>query len=395
MENNFKIPNTHPTSGNFYLLKQTRTRKTICIKQLSLKIFLCSLIILLNLDILSAEELNNDNAKQNLLIYDFEVTDNSTPETKRKDTTDIRDVQYYSFIIPDTISKNISAEGQYIVSREREIYTIETTFRGLAEKKAYTKRLQKLGKEKKADFIICGTCVITDDSLEIRVTVFNVKGRELLSSGNTTNELGAVIKDSTDFISSRIEEAVTEMSKSNSERFRPSPFLSLYKPFSYMSLGVDGGYMFILGDWSDIYNSALYISPYIMFDITSNLSVSLEYDYFSTDSKNKDVSSESSYRMMGGTIDLTHKLNLTNYFNLYLSYGGGISYTKIVTEPGDPFTIPLSSKSTTDPTAEISTGINIKFSNFIIHTGVLYKRIFYKDKTMNMSAVFGGVAVHF
>lgn len=334
--------------------------------------------------------------KQNIVIHNFQVIDNTTarPDDKKKKKQK-ESYQYYSFIIPDTISKNLSVENRYTVTRNNDVLTIRSSFADGDEQKAYLKQLQKTGKDKKADFIVTGTCTINDDSLEISITIFNVRGRETATSSNSTRELGVVIRESTDYISSTIEKNIREMNSSNTERFKPSPFLAPYGVLSIISVGFDYGYTFITGDWGDMYNSGYSSSIYIMFDINRSFAASLEYINLQADDEGKETSNGSLYLMQGLAINLNHRLYLADSFALFLSYGGGLSKTKILTEYQYPFVLPLEENTEVDLFAGVSTGIELHFSSFSFRAGGVFKRIFYDGTAMDICTAFGGFSIHF
>jgi hypothetical protein len=227
------------------------------------------------------------------------------------------------------------------------------------------------------------------------VTIFDVTGKEIKTFNLESDELGVQLQNSTDLISKQINENIEEFNNINQERSHQSPFILLYTPFSIITMGIDTGYLFIFGNWSSIYNNKLYYSPFIDFDLTDDLLLSMKITSIQTDSDVKDVSSYSQIRILSGTLAVSYIYQLSSSFGIAVSAGGGMTRSKITIGPDQPFTPPLSEKESIDPNIDISSYLIYNFSTVTLRTGFLYKRIFYKNEPMDSGVIFAGAGIHF
>ncbi len=337
--------------------------------------------------------------KPSLLIYNFNVVNMTTPlqkeESVRAEEEKQKNYQYYSFIIPQTISKNLSLSNNYLVNRKLELLSIKNDFPSSDEKRKYFRELKKSGTINKADYLITGNCRVYSDRLEIDGTIFNVRGRNVEYFTTKSFELGVLLKETTDIISDEVNKKILDLVAANAERFRPSPFKFLEAPLGIMSIGLDTGYYFILGDWADIYNDALYMSPFLKFDINRYFTLSLSCDYLSTNTDDKDISSYSDLDIKGASMGVSIQFPVTENFIVGLSAEGGLARTTITVETGEPFTDPLAQETSTDPCTQVGLFMKFKYSSFDIDTGVKYKRIFLENKALEMAGIYAGLGIHF
>jgi hypothetical protein len=338
-------------------------------------------------------EESNSSSKSRLLIYNFTTTDNYE-DVKKKDRKD-KNYQYYTVVIPETIAKSFKKNGDYEIQRETGPFSIEADFADNKEKKKYIQKLRDLGKQSKSDYIITGTYNVTNKKLKIRLTVFDVKGREIRIIDNESDELGARLLAATDILSQQLNENITGMEKLNQERSNRSPFTALYSPLSIITIGVDSGYLYMMGDWSSVYNDAFYISPFIDFDITEDFSLSMKAASIQSDSDDKETSSYSQIRMLSSTISLSYMFRFTDNAGFAVSAGGGITKSTITMSPGKPFEDSLAEKDSIDPNIDLSSYFVYNLSSFNLRAGVLYKRIFFKDEPMDSGVIFAGAGIHF
>jgi hypothetical protein len=196
-------------------------------------------------------------------------------------------------------------------------------------------------------------------------------------------------------ISQRIIDNIENLDKLNFKKVNDSPYTTLYKPFSIMTLGVDAGYIYILGKWKPLFNNSTYFSPFMDLDFTENLSLSLKFTSIQSDSDDKDTGSDAILRIMNGTISLNYEFKITDYFGIIFSAGGGLAKTIITAGTTGPFSDPLTEKESYDPSMDLSSCLNLKLSQVTIRGGLLYKRIFYKDEPMNSMIIFMGAGIHF
>lgn len=354
-------------------------------------IFLIAVMVLPSMS-LHSEELNST-SKIRLLIYNFTTTDNY--DTKKEKGRKDKNYQYYTVVIPETLTKSFKETGNYDIQRETGPFSIETDFADNKEKRKYIQKLTDLGKQNKSDYIITGSFNVTDMKLKIRLTVFDVKGREIRVVDNESDELGARLLAATDILSQQLNEKISEMEKLNQERSDRSPFTALYSPFSIITIGVDSGYLYMAGDWSSIYNDTFYVSPFIDFDITEDFSLSMKAASIQSDSDNKDTSSYSQIRMLSSSISLSYIFRFTDNAGFAVSAGGGMTKSTITINPGGPFEESLSEKDSIDPNIDLASYFVFNISSFNIRAGVLYKRIFFKDEPMDTGVIFAGAGIHF
>lgn len=354
-------------------------------------IFLIAAMVSSSMNLYSEE--TNSSSKSRLLIYNFTTTDNYE-DIKEKDRKD-KNYEYYTVVIPETIAKSFKETGNYEIQRETGPFSIESDFADNKEKRKYIKKLTDLGKQNKSDYIITGIYNVADKKLKVRLTVFDVKGREIRVVDNESDELGARLLAATDILSQQLNENITEMEKLNLERSDRSPFTVLYTPLSIVTIGVDTGYLYMTGDWSSIYNDVFYISPFIEFDINEDFSLSLKAVSIQSDSDNKETSSYSQIRMISSSISLSYMFRFTDYAGFTVSAGGGITRSTITLNPGKPFEDSLAEKDSIDPNIDLSSYFVYNLSSFNLRAGVLYKRIFFKDEPMDTGVIFAGAGIHF
>jgi len=332
----------------------------------------------------------NSSAKSRLLIYNFTTTDNYQ-DVKEKN----KNFEYYSVVIPETISKSFKDTGNYEILREAGPFSIETDFADKKEKKKYIQKLTDLGHQNKCDYIITGTYNVAGQKLKMHLAIFDVKGRDIRVVDNESNELGAQLLAATDMLTQQANENIVELEKINQERLNQSPFLVLYNPFSIITAGVDSGYLYIMGDWSSIYNNAFYISPFIDFDLIEDFALSLKITSIQSDSDDKHTSSYSQINMLSSSISISYMFRFNDYSGITVSGGGGMTKSTITINPEKPFVDSLAEKDSIDPNIDLSSYFVLNLSSFTFKAGVLYKRIFFTDKPMDTGVIFAGAGIHF
>jgi TolB-like protein len=347
------------------------------------------LLILFGIAPLYSQETSSPK-KNRVLIYNFTTTDNYS-DVKDKD----KNFQYYSIIIPETISKNLQKAKNFEIIREKNFFTIETVFTDDYSRKKYIKNLAKTGRKSRIDYIISGTFNVTGGKLKTRIVIFNVKGKDIVTVANESDELGAVLLESTDLISNQMSGNIDNLDKLNVKRADNSLPMAIYKPFSIMALGVDAGYLYILGDWSKIYNNVFCYYAFANFDITDPFSLTLKYSSIQTDTEDKDVTSYSQIRIVSGCILLNYEFKLTDNSAFIFSAGGGLSKTTITIQPDQPFEKPLAKKISYDPECDLSSYFSYKISPVLLKIGIHFKRIFYQDEPMDSVTGFVGAGIHF
>jgi len=356
------------------------------------KLFL--LILLLILPISAFPEADNT-GKSSMLILNFNYLAPEPDETVINKDDSIKKFQYYSFIIPQTLSKNINSQGVYLSSRKYDTLKIKDTFENEDERINHIKELVRISGENAADYLVSGECSITDGTLIVSVTVFNAKGYDISTFEHRSSELGVLFKETTDAISNEIISKITIMAELDKERFRPSPFIPFHNFLRNFSIGVDAGYLFIQKPWSDFYNDAYFASPYLMLDLSRMLAFSVKYDYIQSDSSDKNFTEHYEVDFQGGSFNAHLKYNITEKSSFIFSGGGGIMETTIIMDPDAPLMLPGVKISSKDPYLDTSLYASHRFSALEIKAGIIYKRIFSKGEHVEMSGIYAGLGILF
>ena len=332
--------------------------------------------------------------KDKILIYNFNYISSET-EPDNSDAESIKKFQYYSFIVPQTLSKNFSIEDNYNIERKYDTIHINSVFQDEKERIAHVKELLVIAKENSANYLITGDCSISEGMLTINVSIFNARGHDIVTFQHKSNELGVVFKDTTDYIAAEIIKNIEIMADLDRERFEPSPFLSAFSLIQGLSIGVESGYLFIHKPWKDFYNNTFFASPYIMYSFNKWLALSAKYDYIQSDSKGKDLSAHYQIDFNGGALMAHLKYNFFKNATIGLSAGGGISKSRTIKNPHAPLTDPDLKTSSRDYYTDGTFYFSYRLSAIEIKAGVIYKRIFYKDDHMGMSGVYAGAGFLF
>lgn len=352
------------------------------------------LAILLILPIYAYSE-NGEVKKSSIVIFNFDyVTPDPAGTTQDRDEN-LKKYQYYSFIIPQTLSKNINSEGQYISSRKYDTLKISSTFSNEEERISHIKELVRISGENSADYLVSGECSIAESTLIVSVTVFNARGYDITTFEHRSSEIGVLFKDTADTISNEITQSITIMAGLDKERFRPSPFIPAYNFLRNFSIGVDGGYLFIHNPWSDFYNNTYFASPYIMLDIDSWLGFSIKYDYIQSNSDGKDFADYYEVDFRGGSLNAHLRYIPSGNLSFVFSLGGGIMDTEIIMNPGSPLMNPGMQISSKDPYLDTSLYVSLKTGSLEIKTGIIHKRIFSKGEPVQMSGIYAGFGILF
>ena len=332
--------------------------------------------------------------KDKILIYNFNYI---SPETEPNNTyaESIKKFQYYSFIIPQTVSKNFTIENSYDIERKYDTIAINSVFQDEKERITHIKELVAIAKENSANYLITGDCSISEEMLIINVSIFNAQGHDIVTFQHKSNELGVVFKDTTDYIAAEIIKNIETMADLDRERFSPSPFLAAFSLLKGLSIGVESGYLFIHKPWKDFYNNTFFASPYIMYSFNKWLALSAKYDYIQGDSKGKNLPAYSQIDFNGGALMGHLKYNFFKNASIGLSAGGGISKSKTIQNPHGSLMNPDLKTSSRDYYADGTLYLSYKLSAIEIKTGVIYKRIFYKDDHMEMSGIYAGAGFIF
>lgn len=327
--------------------------------------------------------------KTGLLIYNFITTDNYDNVKKENN------YKYYSIVIPQTILKSLNNSGTFEVKGEAGPFTIETDIQDKSEKKKYIKKLTDLGLQNNSDYIITGNYNVAGKKITLRLVIFDVRGEQIEIIDHVSDELGVKLRITTDQLSQIISEKIANLDKLFIESEAASRFNPLHTPLSIITLGVDSGYLYIMGEWRSIYKDTFYIAPFIDFDLTDYLALSLKITSIESNSKDDETSMRSRIKILSSSLSLSYLYRFNSSFAWGLSAGGGASKTTITIDPAKPFTDSLSEKDSYDPNIDISSYFTYNISTFTFKTGFQYKRIFYTGEPMDNGIIFAGIGIHF
>lgn len=337
--------------------------------------------------------------KNRLIIYNFQTLKPAPEEIKKGKKPG--EYEYYSIILPETISKKLQESERFIINRgsgfllDNKADSIDTI------RANYIGELSYVAKETASDYVIAGQFEVKKSILNVRIFIYNARLNDLQEVTASEAETGLYLKDTIDSLSEDIEEKIKDIiveqqdkGKKKKEEYK-YPFYILAKPLEYTSIGLDAGYIYMSGKWQDTYNNSEYYSPYIAFDILSFLDITFKFDYFNTDSDHKTVLNYSSMNVMGGSALLGLKYQIFSNLGIYLTAGGGVARSEISIKPGGPFEASLSKRKFTDPAAEAGLGIKLNISSIYVRSGVTFKRIHFKDDPMDLRIIYGGAGIHF
>lgn len=351
-------------------------------------IYILSALMLFSLNLYPQDI--NETKRLKLLIYNFITTDNYDNVKKKENN-----YNYYSIVIPQTILKSLTNTENYEITRKAGPLTIETVFSDKDKKEEYYKKMVDLGHQNKSEYIITGNFNVIDNKLNLHVVIFDVRGEKIEIIDHISDELGVKLRRTTDLLSQKISEKIANLDLLFKEYEASSGFKPLQTPLSIITLGTDSGYIFMSGQWSSLYNNCFYIAPFIDFDLTDSFSLSLKFNSIESSSKDTETITNSRLKILSSSLSLSYLYRFNSCFGIGLSAGGGGAKTTITMMPGSPFTNSLSEKDSYDPTLDISSYFVYNISTFTFKTGILYKRIFYKDEPLNSGIIFAGIGIHF
>ncbi len=371
--------------------------------------------IIIMLLIFSTPVFSKTAEKPLIALYNFKVTG------------DTENFQYYSFIVPHTISRNIQASNRIRIKRINTLFPLNTNSETSTEEKMdrFFSKLSKAHKD--IDFIVTGSCHAEADKqskkniqvfdftkkakkkshhepiikkLSIKLNIIDIQGGNILSMEQESTETGVIMKDIIDTVSDKITSATIELNRENVERYASSSFADFYRSLSFMTFGFDTGQVRFTGSWENLYNNTQFIRGFLYFDTDSVIpytGLSLNEEYFSSDNDDKESANPSILSTWNTSLDFHFNIKFSEFFRLSLSAGGGLAFSQIMISPpggGDPFTEPLSEEKSTDPYVSSGLCMIVSLSNIEIRGGAFYKGIYFNDKPLHMYTLQGGIAFH-
>ncbi len=332
----------------------------------------------------------NSSPKSRITIYNFQMLD--IPQKKSVSVKKKKTYQYYSFILPETISKKLKESDRFILDRTTKIFSDKEILDSGKAPSDYIAEFSSVAEKTGSDYIVTGQYEVIDKQLHVKVFIFNAAIQKFQEITAQKDETGLYLRETPDLLAEDIEQKITDIIVKQSEKKIIPPDTT---PLSYVSIGLDSGYLFLSGEWKDVYNNTVYYSPYISFDLTSFLNITLKFDYFTTDSNNMDVITYSSINVMGGSALLGLKYQFSPNFGIYCNAGGGASRTETYFSTEPPFTTKTDEQESTDTSLELGLGIKINFSSIYLRSGILYKRIYLPHEWMDMGIIYGGAGIDF
>ena len=297
---------------------------------------------------------------------------------------------FYSTIIPYTIARNLESTGTYDVHRVDELLPPE----GMGSDLFY-KRMQKLGTDNSAQYIITGSVTVAGKKLAIDLFVINIGGRDFALISRESMETGAELRNITDEIASDIEKQLDAYRKTPAKRAEESPFMKSYRVLDNFSFGIRAGKFFIKGPFSHVYENSDLISPYLFYGIVNWFGLSAEADYLSTDNGNKFILNKSSMLLWGVTLNGNFTYWFFTYFGIRLSAGFGASIGRIyLNSSNNPFNGLETKRQSVDPYLNVSASFIVPVKPIELQFGSSYKNDFIKGKRLQLITIFCGIGIH-
>lgn len=329
--------------------------------------------------------------KSRIVIYNFQMLKPEPEETARIKKQ--KDYSFYSIILPDTISKKLGESERFMINRDKKFFLNDKPDAINIIKENYSDELSSAARQSSADYVITGQYEIKENTLNVRIFIYNSLQNDLQEITASEDETGIYLKNTPDSLSEGIEERIKDIIVDRIDRDSKSPLPALN---NYASIGFDAGYLALSGKWADLYDNTQYYSPYISFNISSFFDLVIKFDHFSADSDNSIYTiNDYSLSVLGGSLLLGLKYQVFNNLGIYLTAGGGATRSESYVDTGPPFTESPSVEKETDLSVEAGFGLKINISSFYIRSGLIYKRIFCDEDPMDLRIVYGGAGIHF
>ena len=355
------------------------------------------------------------------------------------------DSEYYSFIIPDALARQM--EETHGIQAARSMTELH---QGVAVENIDQEILKTAAADEKAETVITGTIVLSEipsnaipDKKKIRIKPGRKK-KPLLTQADPKQQMtltvlvydavldkkllvstepfiaGALLQDAIDAISRETaarlalfdEEkkalALKEQQEAEADTTEekpaegPSPYLSLFSALSGISFGMDAGKLFLLGSYGNDYKDTQIISPWINYPLSGlvpGLGLSVGMNYFTSASKPATAASYFLLQCWSAMAGTSYRLQVNGWFAPEVSVSGGVTRTIIdvypVSSSDMPFTKFTSKDKSFDPCLDISAALRFSLAPVHVRTGVLFKRVFNSDRAINALSLFAGFALSF
>jgi len=370
------------------LFRQCSTYALALLRKKAATTSIILLLVSANSLLFAAEETER---KSRIVIFNFQMIKPEQEETARIKKP--KDYSFYSIILPDTISKKLGESERFLINRDKKYLLNDKPDTIDIIKDNYSGELSRAAKQSSSDYVITGQYEIKENTLNVRIFIYNSLHKDLQEVTASEEETGIYLKNIPDSLSEGIEERIKDIivDRIDSDSNSPLPALN-----NYASIGFDAGYLALSGKWADMYDNTQYYSPYISFNISSYFDLVIKFDHFSADSDNSIYTlNDYSLSVLGGSLLLGLKYQVFNNLGIYFTAGGGATRSELYVDTGEPFTESLSVEKETDLSVEAGFGLKINISSFYIRTGLVYKRIFCDEDPMDLRIVYGGAGIHF
>lgn len=279
----------------------------------------------------------------------------------------------YEYIIPQTVAKNLSASGGFIVRRVQEKFSLIGITVNAAE------HIRSAGSVYSADFIISGNVNISAQTLNIDVRIHNAKTGTTGTLQTSSHETGVLLKDTIDQLSEGIQRQILAQAAQREPERTGSPFLRFYQSLEGLTFGFQGGYAFIKRPWRFRFNDNFYYRTFLQYRFIPYFGISLNLDYFSTDNIGCYRFNNTLMTQWIPTIELKLFLPLSRYLRVSLSLGGGAAFTRIAYRPyndDNPFEIADATRHSSDPHLSSSASLDFTPGPLVLSIGFSYRHTF-------------------
>ncbi len=359
--------------------------------------------------------------KKKVIIYNFIST---SAEAK---------YQFYSQVIPLTIAKSLGSSPQFDVkyinenidgaeSKTEKKISTETKKKsdktaGSSERiaqdeiksleKLYEKRMRDIlerikkilesSKDDLPGYLITGSYTVSQNALELIIDIYNVKGKKLTRIHKKSIEVGALLKDTTDDITTKIENQLTVFEDDNKKLFNQSPFIPLYKRLSHVTIGFNYGELYFIKNYSNDFKNTRFISTYLLLHVTEILGASLDLEHFGTSRKQSDGignTYDQEFSLWAGLINFHLTGRLSRLMGISLACGYGIVNARWEDMPPGSGGLNNQGKINNTPHGKyikLSASMDFDIRPVLFTFGGSFDTLIYPLKNLFMYTVFAGV----
>jgi hypothetical protein len=348
-------------------------------------------LVFLCISISAVLHAQQNTAKTRVLIFNLKTDENA------------QKFLYYTIIIPKTIGTSLQKNGSVDIQNNNARPARIGDYTNKKEVKKFIDSLKNYNADPaNLDYVILGSSNFDLDEkdqgkegpkkIAIDIQIVNIKGKSAIQFSDTSTEVGAIFQQTIDNLTAKINAEISSFDSSNKVQFSSSPFMKIHNGLSKISLGLNGGYIFFVGKWRDIYNDAAIVGPYVMVTPIKWFGVSADMLYFSTDSDKKNTITNSYFEGWNYHIN-AHAVIPIKFFTILAGFGAGITFSTITINPmnsdSDPFKDPAFEKNSKNANINISLAFAFDVSIIHIALGGTYERIFYTNEHMQYASVYG------